>query len=287
MNTWQASSPEVNRYIDPVPTITIRLNHVVLDTGFLGSITSLIGSRSADSADRWTWEDWHVTNAEGVEYQYDPSTGRPPLAAHFDGSRTAKIHMRTTPAPGASGYELAFDLADGRGTVRATAPEREVRAWADQVQEALKAYGADLPPFKVFIGHGGDGQWQYLERTLRAQGYEVENFEADDRAGYHTLVVIEKIIRSSAVALIVMTGEDSMADGSLRARENVVHEVGFAQGILGIENTIILLEEHVSEPSNITGLTQIRFRRGRLIDAEEAILRSLNKRREASEYDQR
>lgn len=92
------------------------------------------------------------------------------------------------------------------------------------------------------------------------------------------------MVRASTVAVVVMTGEDEMADGSMRARENVVHEVGFCQGALGIDRTIILLENGVSEFSNIAGLTQIHFPAHDLMSIEEELVEALNQRREAAAW---
>ncbi|TFD93415.1 hypothetical protein E3T61_04810 [Cryobacterium lactosi] len=140
-------------------------------------------------------------------------------------------------------------------------------------------------PFKVFIGHGSDPQWKYLyEMFSKVHGFNVEAFESSERAGTHTLFVVDKMIRSSSVALVVMTGEDEMADGSMRARENVVHELGYCQGALGIDRTIVLLEEGTSEPSNIAGLTQIRFAKNSLIDAQDKILNTLNLHKRAQDF---
>jgi predicted nucleotide-binding protein len=48
----------------------------------------------------------------------------------------------------------------------------------------------------------------------------------------------------------------------VRARENVVHEVGLFQGRLGFTRAIVLLEEGCEEFSNIHGLGQLRFPKG-------------------------
>jgi predicted nucleotide-binding protein len=60
-------------------------------------------------------------------------------------------------------------------------------------------------------------------------------------------------------ALLVLTGEDEQADGSLNPRLNVVHEAGLFQGKLGLPRAIVLLEDGCQEFSNIHGLGQIRF----------------------------
>ncbi len=58
------------------------------------------------------------------------------------------------------------------------------------------------------------------------------------------------------MALIIHTAEDEAGDGSLRARENVVHEAGLFQGRHGFRRAIVLLEEGCNEYSNIRGLSQ-------------------------------
>ena len=68
-----------------------------------------------------------------------------------------------------------------------------------------------------------------------------------------------------------MTGEDSTPDGQVRARENVVHEIGLFQGRLGFRKAIVLLEEGCTEFSNIHGLTEIRFPKGNILAVSEKL----------------
>jgi predicted nucleotide-binding protein len=72
------------------------------------------------------------------------------------------------------------------------------------------------------------------------------------------------MLSNSSFALLVMTGEDEMSDGGLRARQNVVHEAGLFQGRLGFARAIVLLEAGAEEFSNIHGIEQIRFDKGRI-----------------------
>jgi predicted nucleotide-binding protein len=83
-------------------------------------------------------------------------------------------------------------------------------------------------------------------------------------AGVTTTARLSELLDAAAFALLVMTAEDEQVDGSVRARENVVHEVGLFQGRLGFSRAIVLLEEGCEEFSNIHGLGQIRFPKGRI-----------------------
>ena len=56
-----------------------------------------------------------------------------------------------------------------------------------------------------------------------------------------------------------MTGDDVISDGEIRARENVMHEIGFFQGKYGLEKVCLLHEEGTNIPSNIHGLVYIPF----------------------------
>lgn len=115
-------------------------------------------------------------------------------------------------------------------------------------------------PISIFIGHGGNEQWRLLKEHLQDyHGFKVVTYEISPRAGKSINEVLQEMVDSSSIAFLVLTGEDQKNYGELHARQNVVHELGLFQGKLGFEKAIILLEEGVSEFSNISGLTQIRF----------------------------
>ena len=78
-------------------------------------------------------------------------------------------------------------------------------------------------------------------------------------AGVTNIARLSEMLDAAAIALLVMTAEDEMADGEMQARMNVVHEAGLFQGRLGFARAIVLLEESCAEFSNIQGLGQIRF----------------------------
>ena len=75
------------------------------------------------------------------------------------------------------------------------------------------------------------------------------------------------MLDQSTIACLLFTGEITHDDGSLHARENVIHELGLFQGRLGFSKVIILLEEGVHEFSNIYGINQIRFSKGKIREA--------------------
>jgi predicted nucleotide-binding protein len=117
----------------------------------------------------------------------------------------------------------------------------------------------------IFIGHGHDPQWRDLKDHIHEKhGYSIEAYEIGAREGHAVRDILEEMLNESSFALLVMTGEDETKDGKIRARQNVVHEAGLFQGKLGFARAIILLEEGVEEFSNISGLHQIRFFKGRI-----------------------
>ena len=74
-----------------------------------------------------------------------------------------------------------------------------------------------------------------------------------------------------------MTAEDELADGSMQARMNVIHEVGLFQGRLGFTKAIVLLEDTCAEFSNIQGLGQIRFPKGNIKSIFEEVRQVLER----------
>lgn len=67
------------------------------------------------------------------------------------------------------------------------------------------------------------------------------------------------MLKEATFAILLLTGEDETAAGPLRARQNVVHEVGLFQGRLGFDRAIVLLEEGCEDFSNLAGTLHINF----------------------------
>lgn len=115
----------------------------------------------------------------------------------------------------------------------------------------------------VFIGHGRSPLWRDVKDHLHEKhGYQVSAYEIGARAGHAVRDVLEEMLAKSSFALLLMTAEDEMADGQIRARQNVVHEAGLFQGRLGFRRAVVLREAGTEEFSNIHGLEQIRFSSG-------------------------
>jgi predicted nucleotide-binding protein len=169
----------------------------------------------------------------------------------------------TVSAPTREEIETVFSVFDSNAE-RCRLPERK----KDQ----------RLKQTKVFIGHGHDPQWRDLKDHLHEKhGYPIEAYEIGSRAGHTIRNILEDMLEESSFALLVMTGEDETKDGKLRARQNVVHEAGLFQGRLGFGRAIILLEEGTEDFSNISGLHQIRFAKGRIAETYGEVLAVLKR----------
>ena len=125
---------------------------------------------------------------------------------------------------------------------------------------------------KIFIGHGRSDIWlrlkDFLENTLELP---YEEFNRIPQAGKTTTDRLKKILESCCIAFLIMTGEDEHTDGTLHARENVIHEIGLFQAQLGFERAIILREKGCEIFSNIQGITYIPFPKGNIRAAFEDI----------------
>jgi hypothetical protein len=123
----------------------------------------------------------------------------------------------------------------------------------------------ELPIPKIFIGHGNSAQWRDLKDHLQDQhGYDVVAYETGSRAGHTIRDVISEMLDESSFAILVMSGEETLSDGTVRARQNVIHEIGLFQGRLGFTKAIVLKEDGTEEFSNIHGVNQIRYSKGNI-----------------------
>jgi predicted nucleotide-binding protein len=165
--------------------------------------------------------------------------------------------------------ESVFEVFD-HNAERCRLPESETEEDEEEPEEP-----------KVFIGHGNNSQWRDLKDHLHEKHeYDVVAYEIGSRAGHTIRDILEDMLDESSFALLVMTGEDEMKDGKVLARQNVVHEAGLFQGRLGFNRAIVLLEEGTEEFSNIHGIQQIRFAKGRIAETYGEVLAVLKREME-------
>jgi predicted nucleotide-binding protein len=118
---------------------------------------------------------------------------------------------------------------------------------------------------KVFIGHGGtSGEYLKLGVWLTDLGLEWEVFDRRPTAGMSIKERLQEMLDNAQIAFLIMTPEDEDAGGKMRARANVIHEVGLFQGRLGWLKAIVLLEEGCEDFSNIDGVGQIHYPRANI-----------------------
>lgn len=130
----------------------------------------------------------------------------------------------------------------------------------------------------VFIGHGRSGLWRELKDFVSDRlRLPYDEFNRVPVAGLTNIARLSEMLDAAAVAFLVMTAEDELADGAMQARMNVVHEAGLFQGRLGFTKAIVVLEEGCAEFSNIQGLGQIRFPAGNIRACFEEIRQVLER----------
>ncbi len=158
------------------------------------------------------------------------------------------------------------------------APLLQLASLVDQTMQKHGCHAASSRPPVVFIGHGQSSMWRDLRDHLTDKhGFQVECFEGDARAGTSIIQVLDNMVSASSVALLVMTAEDEMLGGALRARQNVIHEIGLFQGQLGFDRAIVLKEEGVEDFSNLAGIVQIRFTSGNIKETFGEVLAAIRR----------
>jgi hypothetical protein len=117
----------------------------------------------------------------------------------------------------------------------------------------------------VFIGHGRSRIWRELKDFVSDRlSLPWDEFNRVPVAGVTNIARLSEMMDAAAIAFLVMTAEDEMADGGLQARMNVIHEAGLFQGRLGFTKAVVLIEEDCMEFSNIQGLGHIKFPKGNI-----------------------
>jgi predicted nucleotide-binding protein len=131
-----------------------------------------------------------------------------------------------------------------------------------------------IPNWKntIFISHGRSTAWNELQTFLkRAQRPTMELAQRASR-GHTVITKLAAAAEHCSHAVIVMTCDDVSASGAKRVRENVMHEIGYFQGRLGLNRVVLLREQGVSMPSNLGGIVYLSFRRGKIAGTFKQLL---------------
>jgi len=128
----------------------------------------------------------------------------------------------------------------------------------------------------VFITHGRSDDWRrvqpFIERDIGIPTIELAQEPNQGRT------IIEKLVDNAGrcdSAVIVMTGDDVANEDEARVRENVMHEIGFFQGRYGRSQVVLLHEEGVNIPTNLSGVAYIPFAKGNVEGGFHVLQREL------------
>lgn len=130
----------------------------------------------------------------------------------------------------------------------------------------------------VFISHGHN---ELLKLTLKdfVQNRYGRQPIILSEVPSKSMTVVEKLEKTSLqcnCAIILMTKDDQTEDGGLRARQNVIHEIGFFQGKYGRGKVILLAERGLELFSNISGIIRIEFDPGHFAEVFEPLRNELD-----------
>jgi predicted nucleotide-binding protein len=222
----------------------------------------------------WTQEgDWYVlkqkTRKPFVHFKSDATKGLFMGLAGFFTTHRWEGNTCYIEAIGADGH-LVFDNGEVTCKVRFTAPPAvflqgvilsQVENTTTLVCEAVASDNKN-----VFIVHGHnlerrDELRDFLRDKLHLQPIILE--ECDDR-GKTIIEKFEYYAPSCSFAFVLMTPDDMAAskarpESRLRARQNVILELGWFIGYLGRDRVVILSQGGLEIPSDIHGVVDIRF----------------------------
>lgn len=112
---------------------------------------------------------------------------------------------------------------------------------------------------KVVFCHGRSEAWRALKDFVADElKLPWAEYNSESTVGMARKERLEALKAQAAVAIVVMTAEDTVGN-EVRARENVVHEIGYFQGAVGWLKTIVVQEERCAVFSNMDGTDVIRF----------------------------
>lgn len=131
----------------------------------------------------------------------------------------------------------------------------------------------------IFILHGHDPAKAELVAFLRRFDLNPVVLEEQDHGGRLILEQLELHARRAQYAIALLTGDDEghLAGKpelkKLRARQNVILELGYCLAALGRDRIAVLYRDGVELPSDLNGLLYIPF--GRIADVRLQLVQAM------------
>ncbi len=151
------------------------------------------------------------------------------------------------------------------------------------LRNLAEAFELQQMPPAVFITHGRSEDWRHVKSFIENDvGIALRAIELAEQPHGGSAYIGEKLERyadQSSCAVILMAGDDKAYDPDdneeIRARENVMHEIGYFQACLGSDRVILLKESDVNIPSNILGRGYIPYAKGHIAEVDTRLRREL------------
>ena len=139
--------------------------------------------------------------------------------------------------------------------------------------------------FTIAIVHGHSKAFVSVKKCIKELGFKPRILKEEYTAA-NIFTRFRKLIWNDIHCVVVLlTGDDKLPQNKLRARQNVIFELGYCFGSFDkignssgfkAENAIIVIEEDGIELfADIHGLTTIKFDRGKLSRKKQAIILAL------------
>lgn len=208
---------------------------------------------------------------EGERIQWktwlDDDYGDWSLPIKFEEAKSLVYHLyRTVAEQGETGYNLPVNLIYVRNGDINDSIQSFNNQFIEYFQQALQEIVKANPEFEdntvekvkgntVFIIHGHDNGLKTEVQLLltRAGVNNVVLHEQPDKGR----TIIDKLVGesfNSNYAIALLSPDDKLANGSTRARQNVILEIGYFIGRLGKERVRLLKKGDMEIPSDLQGI---------------------------------
>lgn len=131
-------------------------------------------------------------------------------------------------------------------------------------EQAITTTGGTRAPThassRIFVVHGHDeGPKEATARFLGQLGFEPVVLHEQPNRGRTIIQKFQDEAADVGFAVVLLTPDDAMPNGQMRARQNVIIELGFFLGRLGHDRVAATVKDQVETPSDFDGVVYIPY----------------------------